>query len=187
MASASDVSTTFAALRTFEARDQRCAFAASIFRRIHEPDLAASKLSLFDWQGNIHTPAEQCAEEEVFVGAIVLDVVNHAGERGLGRVFGRDRRVLEVSIVDAEGAEAEVKMNRLRWVAVQNLFPRASDTVPRQLRDSFVSDFSRIRFDWCRLGRLDQNYFSTSTIHNVLLENRVTGARGPSEKVNYDI
>ena len=112
-------------------------------------DGAAAQLLGLVRQGQRQPPFNQAAEQQVEVGAVILDVGFHLSEKVLIVVTGRVINVLHVGGIQLEHAETDVEFGVWRvksgvvicQLLFQNFFSCSSDSLFSDFADIFVACF----------------------------------------------
>ena len=126
-------------------------------------------------QGQRQTPVNQAAEQQVKVGAIILDVGFQSGKHSLIVVIGRIVDVLHVGIVQFEDAEANVEVLRGHGAFGFNLVSGTANALFADFADGLVTGFIGFACFVALFWQLHHDELAVSAVLGVELHDGVGG------------
>ena len=134
-------------------------------------------------QGQRQTPVNQAAEQQVKVGAIILDVGFQSGKHSLIVVIGRIVDVLHVGIVQLEDAKTNVEVLRGHGAFGFDFLTGAADALLANFTDVFVTGFVGFACFVALFGQLHHYELAVSAVFGVKLHDGVGGGGRAREEV----
>lgn len=133
-------------------------------------------------QGQRQPPFDQAAEQQVEIGAVILDVGFQLMEKVLIVITGRVINVLHVGGIQLENAETDVEFGVWRvksgvvicQLLFQNFFSCSSDSLFSDFADVFVARFVGFGFFVALLRELYHDEFAMSAVLGVLAQNSMS-------------
>ena len=137
-------------------------------------------------QGQRQTPVNQTAEQQVKVGAVILDVGFQTREHPLIVVVRRIVDVFHVGIVQPENSETDVEVLRGHGAFGLDLFTRTADALFADFANVFVTCFEGFTVFVAGFGELYHDELAVPAVRLVHVEDGMGGGAGTGEGVEDD-
>ena len=126
-------------------------------------------------QGQRQTPVDQAAEQQVEIGAVILDVGFQTGKHILIVIIRRIVDILHVGVVQLENAETDVEVLRGHGAFRLDLIPTTADALLANFADVLVACFVGFACFIALFRELHHDEFAVSAVLGVELHDGMGG------------